>query len=161
MLFASAGQVNVQVPWEVGPGFVTVAATVRGVPGFAVGANIVTAAPGVFATVHANGGLVNAANPAVAGETLVVYGTGLGPVSGTVATGQPASSTTLQSVTQPLSVTIDGTPATVSFAGLTPGFLGLYQINVVVPRLNAPGPQSTMLISAAGAISPSTPLPAR
>jgi uncharacterized protein (TIGR03437 family) len=39
---------------------------------------------------------------------------------------------------QPITATIGGQPATVSFAGLTPGFVGLVQVNLVVPAL-APG----------------------
>ncbi len=68
------------------------------------------------------------------GETLVIYGVGFGAVTpaipaGTIATG--ASSI------PGLSVRIGNQPATVSYGGLSPNFVGLYQFNVVVPNLQA------------------------
>ena len=36
-------------------------------------------------------------------------------------------------------VTIGGQPATVSFAGLAPGFVGVYQVNAQVPAGITPG----------------------
>lgn len=161
MLFASPGQVNVQVPWQAS-GTVTYGAMVGTAPSNLASGFVNAQSPGVFATVHAaDGSLVDASKPAVAGETLVIYGTGLGPVNGAMVTGQLASSASLAPTTQPVTLSIDGTPATVSFAGLTPGFLGLYQINAVVPRLASPGAQSQMVISVGGQSSQAVSLPSR
>ena len=71
------------------------------------------------------------ARPARAGETVVIFSTGLGPVSDPVPTGVLASG--LHPTVVPVTVTIDGLPATVDFAGLAPGFVGLYQVNARVP----------------------------
>jgi uncharacterized protein (TIGR03437 family) len=115
--------------------------------------------PGVF-TQQANGisagaiqhakdfSLVTTSSPAVAGETLVVYCTGLGAVSPAVAAGSAAPSNPAAQVPAGL-VFIDlidsqgnyfALPASsVVFAGLTPTVGGLYQINFVVPSGLASG----------------------
>jgi uncharacterized protein (TIGR03437 family) len=166
VIAASPQQVNVQVPWEAA-GSATVAVIVNGVTGGVTTGSVLPQAPGVlfgatYTTVHyASGALVSTTDPAVAGERLIVYCTGLGPVSGPMTTGQPASSTSLQPTTQTVTVTIDGVAATVEFAGLAPGFLGLYQVNLVVPSRSNAGPQSSMIIRVGGASSPATPLPSR
>ena len=49
--------------------------------------------------------------------------------------GQIASGQT--SLAAPLTFSIGGAPATVSYAGLAPGYVGLYQFNVVVPSIGA------------------------
>jgi len=91
--------------------------------------------PGVgpAAVLHADYSLVTQSNPAVVGETLQVYVTGLGSVTPAVADGAAPSSTTLSTVDDDVAVLVDGQQATVAFAGLAPGFAGLYQINFVVP----------------------------
>ncbi len=91
---------------------------------------------------HANGTQVSVNSPAVAGEELVAYATGLGQTNPPLITGQPASanSPTVDAfnldfnyrpnalATMPLSTA----PAPL-FAGATRGFVGLYQINFIVP----------------------------
>lgn len=136
-------QVNFQVPWEVaGKESVTVVVSNQGISGNAVQVNLAPAQPGVFmfgensgVIVHGvSNQLVTASNPARPGEVVVVYATGLGAVS-------PASGTGVASApTEPFSrtdstpiVTIGGRHAEVQFSGLTPGFVGLYQINAQIP----------------------------
>jgi len=54
---------------------------------------------------------------------------------------------------EPASVTIGGVPATVSFAGLAPGFVGLYQVNVEVPEAAPSGSSVPVVLSIGGAAS--------
>ena len=54
----------------------------------------------------------------------------------------------------PVTVTIGGQPATVQFAGLSPGFAGLYQINAVVPAGVTPGNAVAVVLQTAGQVSP-------
>ena len=62
-----------------------------------------------------------------------MFASGLGAVEPEVATGSPAPfNPPAQAVLVPR-VLVDGRPAEVRFAGLTPGFVGLYQVNFVVP----------------------------
>jgi uncharacterized protein (TIGR03437 family) len=69
------------------------------------------------------------------GDTLVFFGIGFG----TVTPDSPAGQIVTQSnrLNETFQVSFAGTPATVSFAGLTGGYLGLYQFNVVVPNVAA------------------------
>jgi uncharacterized protein (TIGR03437 family) len=78
------------------------------------------------------------AHPAAAGNVLTIYAIGMGPTNPAVATGAPAPSTgTLAQLTATPLVNFGGniSPvyATPSFAGLSPTYAGLYQINVTVP----------------------------
>ncbi|HYW48666.1 MAG TPA: IPT/TIG domain-containing protein [Bryobacteraceae bacterium] len=67
------------------------------------------------------------------GDTIVLFGMGLGAVTPDVPAGQiAAQASTLLS---PPEVFFDGTPGTVTYAGLVAGTVGLYQINVVVPNV--------------------------
>jgi len=63
----------------------------------------------------------------------VMYLVGLGATDPSVASGTSSPSSTLAKVTDTPTVTVDALPASVAFAGLTPGFVGLYQINFQVP----------------------------
>jgi uncharacterized protein (TIGR03437 family) len=166
VFFARSDQFNIQVPWEV-TGMGSFSMIVNGVPSNVQSVGVITYSPDVFmvspaqaAITHADGSLVSNASPATANETVVVYATGLGPVSGPMVTGQPASSTSLQpTIPQPATATLNGIPATVAFSGLTPGFIGLYQVNVQVPPNAAPG--SFLTIGIGGGRAPAVPLPVK
>jgi uncharacterized protein (TIGR03437 family) len=97
-----------------------------------------------------DGTLADTNSPATAGDALVIYCVGLGAVSPTVNAGDPSPTSPLSSVPVPVTVTIGGVSANSFFAGLTPGFAGLYQINVTVPAGIAPGAQVPVTISVAG-----------
>jgi uncharacterized protein (TIGR03437 family) len=114
--------------------------------GSAVQVPVLGAQPGIFildgassGATHADGSIAGAANPATRGEALVLYLTGLGPVDNPPASGASASLTTLAHTLITPQVTIGGFDAVVAFSGLTPGFIGLYQINVTVPAAVASG----------------------
>ena len=68
-----------------------------------------------------------------AGEVITFYGIGFGPMAPLPATGKPAGSSPLSTMNPAPSVTINAQNATVLFADLSPGSVGLYQFNVVIP----------------------------
>ena len=101
-----------------------------------------------------NFSLISASNPAVQGQFVVLYVNGLGPVNNQPADGAPApGSPNLATTTTTPVVTIGGKAATVQFAGLTPPYVGLYQVNVQVPTGLTSGNQP-ITISIGGVTSP-------
>ncbi len=145
--FASPDQINVQVPYELTPGTTgTIAVSAStGLSAYA-SFDVVAASPGIFiipGTQHAAAQNADystnlAASPTAPGGTVIMYFTGQGVLDQTVATGA-ASPSSLARVAAPVSATVGGLPATVSFAGMTPGFAGLAQANIIIPATGADG----------------------
>ncbi|MEO8028612.1 MAG: hypothetical protein ABI823_19170, partial [Bryobacteraceae bacterium] len=67
------------------------------------------------------------------GDTVALYGVGFGAVTPVSAAGEIASGPT--SLAAPISLRIGGIAAELPYAGLTPGTIGLYQFNVVIPEV--------------------------
>jgi adhesin/invasin len=165
ILYTSNGQVNVQVPFST-PVNTQYQISVQRDNLLSVPEQLVIAAgqPGVF-TVNQQGTgqgvifksdgvtLAQPGQPATAGETVVIYCTGLGAVSPPVPEGTPAPSLPLSNTVNPVTVTIGGQDAPVQFSGLTPGFPGLYQVNAVVPD-GLSGDQIPVIVTVAGQSSP-------
>jgi uncharacterized protein (TIGR03437 family) len=134
-------QLSVQAPWSLsGASSVVVVLTTVNGSAPPVTVPVLPAQPGIFlldaastGATRLNGTVAGASNPAARGEGIVLYLTGLGTVSNQPATGAAASLTTLSSTILAPTVTIGGTSAPVGFAGLAPGFIGLYQINATIP----------------------------
>ena len=78
--------------------------------------------------------LVTLTNPIHKGDQLTIYVSGLGPTSPAVSAGQPSPSNPLAVALLTPTVTLNGVNLTVTFAGLAPGQIGVYQINVNVPQ---------------------------
>jgi uncharacterized protein (TIGR03437 family) len=166
LYFTSSGQIDAIVPYGVAPGStqqlvvqsgnalsqpvtVTVAAAEPGV----FTQNQSGSGPGAVLVVKSSGAetLNTAATPASAGDALVVFCTGLGAVSPPVAAGSAAPTSTLSYTAANVTATVGGQNAQVLFAGLAPGFVGLYQVNLVVPQGVAAGASVPLVISAGGA----------
>jgi uncharacterized protein (TIGR03437 family) len=115
---------------------------------FSLTSNGGTYPPGIgpAAVLHADYSLVTPSNPAKAGETLQLYLTGLGSVTPSVADGAAASTTTLSVVDGQVAVYVGGVTSKVAFAGLAPGFAGLYQINFVVPSGITTGTSNYLIV---------------
>ncbi len=154
LLYASAGLINAQVPIETPAGPATVMVNNK----VSATLTIAAAAPGIFeilpgqaAAVNLNGTVNGPSTPVAAGGEIALYVTGLGAVNPAVADGAAASLTTLSYVNTTVTATIGGQAARVIFAGLAPGYAGLYQVNVLVPQLAAGA--YPIQISAGGVLS--------
>ncbi len=154
--YADKGQINAQMPLDIPPGVATVVVKLGSNVSNAAAALVpATAVPGVFiygsniaiAQNYPSYTLNSPASPAEAGSAVIVYFTGGGPVHGGAAlqTGH-ATPNRAYPITEDASATIGGQPATVEFVGLTPGFVGLYQANIVVPALAKGGHAMTLTI---------------
>ncbi|HEY3840141.1 MAG TPA: IPT/TIG domain-containing protein [Bryobacteraceae bacterium] len=143
----SANQINFLVPFAVTGSTANI--VVKNATGTSntVSLPLAATSPGIYSVdlsgagygviLHADYSLVSPSSPASQGETVLVYLTGLGAVKPAVADGVAAPSSPLSNValtSQQLQVYMDGQPAAAQFAGLAPGFPGLYQINVTIPK---------------------------
>ncbi len=164
LLYASDGQVNAQVPYGLAVNTQLQLQVKRGTSlSVPQSVTVAPAQPAIFtvdesgrgqgAIVNLQNQVVDASAPAGSGDTVVMYGTGLGAVTPALPAGVSAPSAPLSQASG-VSVTIGGVAANVSFAGLSPGYAGLYQLNVVVPPGVTPGSQVPVAISVAGQTSP-------
>ena len=154
----SSGQVNVQVPSNVTAGPQSLTVSTPAGTSAPITVTVKATQPGLYApavlqvggkqyTAQYNdathtfimpAGAVSGINsqPAHAGDLIVLYGVGFGPVSPNVDAGQTVQQ--LNALTVPVQFSVGGAPATLIYAGLAPQAIGLYQFNLVVPNV-APG----------------------
>jgi uncharacterized protein (TIGR03437 family) len=85
----------------------------------------------------ARGSLISATNPARAGQVIIVYATGLGATQPAVGAGEASPSSSPAVASRTVSAYVGGQTASVEFAGLTPGPVGLYQVNLRIPATAA------------------------
>jgi uncharacterized protein (TIGR03437 family) len=172
MIYCSDTQINAQIPPGLPLNTQHQISVVRGnappVPSVPDLVAVAAASPAIFTvsqtgqgqgTIVYNGTatLADPSAPAKAGDLLAIYCTGLGEVDQPVGAGQPAPFDPLAHTVNPVSVTIGGVPVAaqdVLFAGLTPGFAGLYQVNLRMPSGVTPGNQVPVLLTQAGQQSP-------
>jgi len=156
LFYASYGQINLQVPVEVAPGMAQVQVVRDSQKSNIVSLAVANRAPkllqigvGIYgAIVNGDGSIPMPAgsfpgvntHPAHIGDTLTIYAIGLGPVSAPVATGAAASAADALAST-PLVFFGDfvSFPSQPIYAGLSPGSVGLYQLNVTIPDGVPPG----------------------
>ena len=114
-----------------------------------------TAGPetGLPAIVSVNDGLlITDANPVHRGDSLTIYLTGLGLTDPAVPDGSAPPSSPLALVVLPPTVTLGGQNVNVDFAGLAPGEVGVYQLNVTIPN-SAPQGLSVPLVITQNGVS--------
>jgi len=173
LIFVSPQQINFQVPWELaGLDSAIVQVSVGGVAGTTQSVRLAEYSPAIFtlsqsgsgqgavligntSEVAAPVGSLPGARPALRGEVISIFCTGLGPVSNPPASGAPAPADPLSVALTLPTVTFGNTLASVVFAGLAPGFVGLYQVNVEVPA-DAPTGDSVPLAITMGGVQSST-----
>jgi uncharacterized protein (TIGR03437 family) len=141
--YASPVQVNVLIPTILIGGPATVQLINNGLAGPPVTIALASAAPVLFqsdattiAATHGNGPLVTQATPAQRGEVVVLYATGLGATSPAAIPNQIPQSAAWITDRADFHVVFNGAavdPGLVLYAGVTPGFAGLFQINLQLP----------------------------
>ena len=168
LYYVSPGQVNAQVPFELAvnrtypvvactadacatPDQISVAAATPGIAAFADGRAIAQ---------DTDFRLVDSTNPARRGDYIVLYLTGMGATNPVTPSGFLSPRNPLAQAATAPQVVIDGRQSEVFFAGLTPDFVGLYQVNVRVPADTAVGSARIVVIQG-GVASNEVTLPVR
>ena len=186
LFYASAEQVNLQVPWEAaGADSVAVKAGVGGYASLASEVRISPVSPSIFTlsgqgtgravAVNVDGSLAQPADccggaparPAAIGRSLVLYANGLGELEPSAVTG--AADGTLRRVVLETRLWIGAVEVPVAFAGEAPGLVGVNQVNVLeLPAEVKPGEATPIWIETGGvrsqngvtlAIAPAEPGP--
>jgi uncharacterized protein (TIGR03437 family) len=145
----SENQISALIPYEVaGEAFATFQVVVNGSNSNPVTLYVNNSAPGLYtasqngigagAFLHSNFTKVTDSSPAVPGETVLLYMNGLGTVTPQVADGAAGAGSPLSFSDDSVFVALDDgvdipSLANVTFAGLSPGFAGLYQVNFTLP----------------------------
>jgi uncharacterized protein (TIGR03437 family) len=146
LYYVSPRQLNVQVPYETGLGTAIVGVNNNGqVASFPF--QVAATAPGMYSGFITPAGAV--VTTAQQGAPMLLYITGEGDVTPTLATGAaPSSKTPIASLPQPrlpVTVMVGGGLAQVDFVGIPPGLAGVTQINFKVPADAPPGPQPVVV----------------
>lgn len=168
LLFVSAGQVNGIIPFDLPTGQHSMLIQRGATLSAPLRVTIAESQPALFSKNSTGGGqgliervsgdgsrsLAEPGTPARPGDVLVIYATGLGAVSGNVNVADASPSSPLAETLEPVTILVGEVAANVSFAGLTPGFAGLYQVNAALPAGAATGDAIPIVASVGETTSP-------
>jgi uncharacterized protein (TIGR03437 family) len=173
LFFVAPGQINFQVPWFTVTGSPSVPLVItQGLLSTTITVTLTSFSPALFTTNQSGTGQASAriasdgsivaptgafpgSRPANKGEFVSLYCTGLGNVRNRPNTGAASPSNPFaDTLTTPI-VTVGNVPATVSFSGLAPGFVGLYQVNIKIPD-NAPSGDAVPVSLSIGGVNSNT-----
>ncbi len=162
LFFVGPGQINFFVPGDVATNGQLELLVVRKSNGQVIASGSVqmdTGSPGLFtatstgqgqvAAINQDGTVNTPANPIARGQVISLFGTGLGRVSNAPTDGDPAPTSPLAEGTRPdvsFNLLANVKPEDISFSGLAPGFVGLWQINVKIPDTVPPGAAVPVLV---------------
>ena len=160
--YVSPTQVNLLVPTSLIAGPAMLQLVVDSLAGPAVAIMLQTAAPSFFQSdattilgVHLDGTTITAASPAQPGEIVVLFASGLGPTNPAAIPDQIPQQAASVTPMSNFSLWINGVavdPQQILYAGVTPMFAGLFQINLQLPANLPSNPQ--IQVGYAGALSP-------
>ncbi len=162
ILFVSDKQINAQLPFQI-DGNVTMILRTPGGIGNNYNLQVQPTAPSIFRTGQAgpdssiptvvrqtNGELVTLSNPIHPEDMIVIFLTGMGNTLPAIDAGVPAPADPLSAAIVPPVLDIAGVQLTVTYAGLSPGQVGVYQINATVPRSVKEGVSQSLRITQGG-----------
>jgi uncharacterized protein (TIGR03437 family) len=148
LLYAGQGQINFVVPNGAAQSGTADVQVVEVATGRTMGDTTVAmtpALPGLFSTngtgigtlaaVNKDGTVNSASNPAVQGDPIQIFGTGVGFVPNAPADGTPPTGQTPSPLTPTVIVGFDVlTSDEILYSGLAPGLVGVWQLNVTIPK---------------------------
>jgi uncharacterized protein (TIGR03437 family) len=163
LLFVSNQQINAQLPYNVSGSSALTIYTPGGISNNYY-FTVQPTAPSIFMSASAgpetglaaivrtaNNQLVTPTNPINPKDTIVIFLTGMGLTTPQVKAGLPAPQSPLAAANVVPIVTLGGAPLSVSYAGLSPNEVGVYQINATVPTGVTQGLSIPLTISQGGA----------
>jgi uncharacterized protein (TIGR03437 family) len=165
LYYVSPTQINFLVPPMMLPGPVSFRVVIDGLEGKSIPLKLAAAAPGLFAMVPENGvtyaiatlvdgSLLTSSSPAKPGDIVVLWATGLGTTTPPAVYGQLPTAAAPLVPGANLQVLLNGVAVpsgAIGYAGVAPGFAGLYQINLTLPKSTAQNPEIRLQLD--GAIS--------
>jgi len=162
LYYVSPLQINLLVPSALLSGDFQFWVDRLGTRGPIVTVTLQAAAPAMFQTssgvviaTHVDGSLVSSSAPAAAGEIVTLWATGLGNTNPELEDGVlPVAAQWLSQLNQ-FEVQLNGAaldPSAIQYAGLAPGYAGLYQVNVQLPAQLPANPE--IRLGLAGTLSP-------
>jgi uncharacterized protein (TIGR03437 family) len=162
MLYASPSQINAQLPLHLS-GLATLTLYTPGGTSDDYHLNLQPVAPAIFRSGTAgpltgipvvvkasNQQLVTPTNPIHSGDIITIYATGLGSTSPQIEAGLPAPFAPLAVTTVLPDIRLGGVAMAVSYAGLAPGEVGVYQINTRAPARAPQGDQVPLSLTQGG-----------
>jgi uncharacterized protein (TIGR03437 family) len=172
LFFVSSGQIDAQIPFELKPGAqYQILVNANGSLSTPLPLQIVGVSPdlanlsGLALAEHLDGTLVTADSPAVQGDYVILFLSGMGATTNPVQTGaitpSPSDPSLLSVPLAPPLLALNGVmlPPPVFF-GLTPTAVGLYQIDFQVPA-DTPSGNLTLVVSQGGATTNTILLPVK
>jgi uncharacterized protein (TIGR03437 family) len=162
LYYVSPSQINFLVPPNMLAGPAVVQVTIDGLAGPAISFTLAAAAPGLFqldlqnaVATEPDGSVLTPASPAKPGDIVTLYATGLGEVTPPAIYGQLPTAAAPLVAGANLSILLDGAavgPGAIQYAGVAPGFAGLYQINVFLPASTGSNPEIRLQLDGATSI---------
>jgi len=158
LYYVSPTQINLMIPNSLVPGRFNFWVARQGTAGPVIQVTLQSAAPAMFqmsatevVATHVDGSVVTNTAPATAGEVITLWATGLGNTNPAIEDGiLPAAAAWISQLDQFNGTALD--PSAILYAGVAPGYAGLYQVNVRLPDTLPPNPQIRMTL--AGTMSP-------
>jgi uncharacterized protein (TIGR03437 family) len=172
--YVSPDLINAQLPWNTLPdgvtsGTATVVVTANGVASAPKQVPIGPFSPGIYAVnnkaiaINPDGTLALPpgalppfnSRPAKAGDFMIILGTGLGALDSPLDNGANSPGKVRNVVTPPV-ILVNGITAPFLFAGISPDFVGVYQVNAIVPAAAGSGDALPLQFQVGGITSPDT-----
>jgi uncharacterized protein (TIGR03437 family) len=163
LYYVSPTQINFLVPPKLSVDSVVIRVVVDSLTGPAIQLMLAPAAPGLFqldvqnaVATRADGSVLTPSVPAKPGDIVLLWATGLGQTAPPPIYGQLATAAAPLVAGANLSILLDGVPVdptAIEYAGLAPGFAGLYQINVWLPVSTGTNPEIRLQLNGASSIS--------
>jgi len=163
LFYVSPQQINFLVPSTLISGFLSMNVVREGVAGPVLSFVLKDTAPGFFPTdtgnvigTHTDGTLVTVDSPAARDEVVILYAAGLGRTNPDMDPGRPSTRAAPILLLSQLSLLLGGAvvdPTRILYAGVAPGFAGLYQINLRIPVTTPENPEIRAFIGPQGSPS--------